>query len=173
MGEDRAQSVVNADGQCHYVTNLYAGDASVLPTCGSANPVMNGIALRRRLARRLVPEGDGIGSGVAGRPIQPFFQPVMPPAPATGSVIQLFDGKTLANWRMAGRGTFHVIDGALQSVPSFDLGLLWCTIPMPQNYRLELDFFTRTFQTNRCVFRFKEPQSTGYYNPAWSAAFTS
>src|SRR6266478_6510693 len=64
--------------------------------------------------------------------------------PPTGSVMTLFDGTSLANWRMAGRGTFHVIDGALQSVPSFDLGLLWCTIPMPQNFRLELDFFIRT-----------------------------
>src|SRR5437764_911469 len=170
MGDDPAQSVVNPDGQFHFVTNLYAGDASVLPTCGSANPVMNGIALRRRLARRLVPEGDGIGTGAGGRPIQPFFQSVVPPPPALGTVIQLFDGKTLANWRMAGRGTFHAVDGALQSVPSFDLGLLWCTIPMPQNYRLELEFFTRLPETNSGVFvRFVNPESTGDYNPAWSA----
>jgi hypothetical protein len=173
MGDNPAQSVVNPDGQFHYVTNLYAGDASVLPTCGSANPVMNGVALRRRLAKRLVPEGDGIGNPLSGRPIRPFFQPAMPaPPPNPGTVIQLFDGQTLANWRMAGRGTFHVIDGALQSVPSFDLGLLWCTIPMPQNYRLELEFFIRTFQTNSGVFiRFRNPESTGYYNPAWSAVF--
>jgi hypothetical protein len=172
MGDDPARSVVNADGQFHYVTNLYAGDASVLPTCGSANPVMNGVALRRRLAKRLAPEGDGIGNPPA-RPIRPFFQPAIPaPPPNPGTMIQLFDGQTLANWRMAGRGTFHAIDVALQSVPSFDLGLLWCTIPMPQNYRLELDFFTRTFQTNSGIFvRFKNPESTGYYNPAWSAVF--
>jgi hypothetical protein len=87
-------------------------------------------------------------------------------------VIPLFDGKTLANWRMAGRGTFHVIDSALQSVPSFDLGLLWCTTPMPKNFRLELEFFTRTNQSNSGVFvRFRNPQATGYYNPAWSAVF--
>jgi hypothetical protein len=173
MGDDPAQSVTNADGQFHYVTNLYAGDASVLPTCGSANPVMNGVALRRRLAKRLVPEGDGIGNPQSGRPIRPFFQPAMPAAPpAPGTVIPLFDGQTLTNWRMAGRGTFHAIDGALQSVPSFDLGLLWCTIPMPQNFRLELEFFTRLFQSNSGVFiRFRNPESTGYYNPAWSAVF--
>ena len=53
MGDDPAHSVVNGDGQFHYVTNLFAGDASVLPTCGSANPVMNGIGLQRRLAKRL------------------------------------------------------------------------------------------------------------------------
>jgi hypothetical protein len=173
MGENPALSVTNPDGQFHYVTNLCAGDASVLPTCGSANPVMNGIALRRRLARRLAPEGDGVGNPVAlVRPVAPFFQPPIPAPQPPGTVVQLFDGLSLANWRMAGRGTFHVVDGALQSVPSFDLGLLWCTIPMPQNYRLELDFFTRTFQTNSGIFvRFRNPQSTGYYNPAWSAVF--
>lgn len=174
MGDNPTQSVVNADGQFHYVTNLYAGDAAVLPTCGSANPVMNGIALRRRLAKRLLPEGDGIGNPQSGRPIRHFFQPAMPAQPPNpGAVIDLFDGQTLVNWCMAGRGTFHVTDGALQSVPSFDLGLLWCTIPMPQNYRLELEFFIRTFQTNSGVFiRFKNPESTGDYNPAWSAVFS-
>jgi hypothetical protein len=173
MGENPALSVTNPDGQFHYATNLYAGDASVLPTCGSANPVMNGIALRRRLARRLTPEGDGVGNPVApARPVARFFQPAMPAPPPAGAVVQLFDGLSIANWRMAGRGTFHVVGNTLQSVPSFDLGLLWCTIPMPQNYQLELDFFVRTFQTNSGVFvRFRNPQSTGYYNPAWSPVF--
>jgi hypothetical protein len=165
---------VNPDGQFHSVTNLYAGDAAVLPTCGSANPVMNGVAIRRRVARRLVPEGD------AGQPLRPFVQyPPPPKPPPTGTVTTLFDGKSFANWRMSGRGTFHVIDGALQSVPSFDLGMLWCTIPMPQNYVLELEFFIRTFQTNSGVFvRFKNPDGvlaadgTPFSNPAWSAVFS-
>ena len=171
MGEDPARSVVNPDGQFHYVTNLYAGDASVLPTCGSANPVMNGVALRRRLAKRLVPEGEGD----LPRPLTPggpgVFQPAMPTTPPTGgTVLTLFDGTTLANWRMAGRGTFHIIDGALQSVPSFDLGLLWCVIPMPQNYMLELDFLIRMFNTNSGVFiRFTNPELSGFNNSAWSA----
>ncbi|PYQ86068.1 MAG: hypothetical protein DMG02_26235 [Acidobacteria bacterium] len=170
MGEDPTQSVVNADGQFHFVTNLYAGDAAVLPTCGSANPVINGIALQRRLAKRVFPEGDGVP---AGRPPRPYFQPLVPAAPPAGAVINLFDGATLRNWRMAGRGTFHVIDGALQSVPSFDLGLLWCTIPMPADFRLELEFFIRLFETNAGVFVcFRNPDSRGYYNPAWSAADT-
>jgi Domain of Unknown Function (DUF1080) len=73
---------------------------------------------------------------------------------------------------MAGRDTFHAIGGALQSVPSFNLGLLWCTIPMPQNYRLELEFFIRSAATNSGVYvRFKNPESTGFYNPAYSAVY--
>ena len=43
---------------------------------------------------------------------------------------------------------------------------------MPRNYRLELEFFIRTPQTNSGVYiRFRNPESTGYYNPAWSAVF--
>jgi len=171
MGDAPAASVTNADGQFHFVTNLYAGDAAVLPTCGSANPVMNGIALRRRLAKRLVPEGDGVGNPLSGRPIRLFAQPAMPGIfPAAGTVIPLFDGSSLAGWRFAGRGAFHLVDGALQSVPSFDLGMLWSTRPMPPNYRLELDFLTRMPQTNSGIFiRFKNPDGVGLYNPAWAA----
>jgi choline dehydrogenase-like flavoprotein len=177
MGEDPARSVVNPEGQFHYVTNLFAGDASVLPTCGSANPVMNGIALRRRLARRLVPEGEGDLPPPNTPNGPPVFQPSPPPPPLpalpAGAVLTLFDGSTLANWRMAGRGTFHAIDGALQCVPSFDLGLLWCVVPMPQNYVLELDFLIRMFNTNSGVFiRFTNPELSGFNNAAWSAVST-
>ena len=31
--------------------------------------------------------------------------------PNPGTVLQVFDGQSLNNWCMAGRGTFHVIDG--------------------------------------------------------------
>jgi hypothetical protein len=62
---------------------------------------MNGFAIRRRLARRLVPEGD------SAKPPRPFVQ-YPPPAPSPlGTVIMLFDGKSFANWRMSGRGTFR------------------------------------------------------------------
>jgi len=171
MGDDPVRSAVNADCQFHHVSNLYAGDAAVLPTCGSANPVMNGIAIRRRLAKRIAPEGEAdlLRPNTPKGP--PVFTPKMPATPpAPGTVIQLFDGSTLANWRMSGRGTFHALDGALQSLPNFDLGLLWCTVPMPSNYLLELDFFIRTFSTNSGVFvRFKNPEAAGRANNAWSA----
>ena len=170
IGNDPARSAANADCQFHHVTNLYTGDAAVLPTCGSANPVMNGVGIRRRLAKRIAPEGEAdlLTPGTPGGP--KVFTPPTTTPPPTGTVVQLFDGTTLANWRMSGRGTFHVLDGALQSVPSYDLGLLWCTIPMPRNYLLELDFLVRQFSTNSGVFvRFKNPEAAGLANNAWAA----
>ena len=171
MGNDPGRSAVNSDCQFHHVTNLYAGDAAVLPTCGSANPVMNGVAIRRRLAKRIAPEGEA-DLAKPGSPTGPLvFTPSMPSTPpAAGTVISLFDGASLAGWRMTGRGTFHLVDGALQSVPGFDLGVLWSATPMPHNYLLELDFFTRTFQTNSGVFvRFTNPEAAGFANNAWAA----
>jgi choline dehydrogenase-like flavoprotein len=164
MGDNPAQSVTNTEGQFHYVTNLYAGDAAVLPTCGSANPVMNGIALRRRLAKRLAPAGDAFL-----QPAPPLVRTSLPSPPTTaGTIWTLFDGTTLANWRMAGRGSFHLVDGALQSVPSFELGLLWYTIPTPQHYRLELEFLISLAVTNSGVLvRFTHPDLGRYLNPAW------
>src|SRR5205807_5058751 len=74
IGNDPARSAANADCQFHHVTNLYTGDAAVLPTCGSANPVMNGVGIRRRLAKRIAPEGEAdrseerrVGKGCGGR----------------------------------------------------------------------------------------------------------
>ena len=68
------------------------------------------------------PRSAGSMGSRAGRPPWP---PRCTPT-ATGwewsnSVVRLFDGRTPAGWRMAGRGSFHAVDGALQSVPGFDL----------------------------------------------------
>jgi len=39
--------------------------------------------------------------------------PAAPPVP--GTVIPLFDGQTLTNWRMAGRGTFLKLNGGYRA----------------------------------------------------------
>ena len=53
MGEDPANSVVNADGRCHELDNLYIADASVFPSCPSVGPGLTVIALALRLAAKL------------------------------------------------------------------------------------------------------------------------
>jgi hypothetical protein len=44
---------------------------------------------------------------------------------------------------------------------------------MPPDYRLEMEFFTRTPQTNSGVFlRFTHPDASGFYSPAWAPVST-
>ena len=53
MGDDAASSVTNANGRLHHISNVYVGDQAAFPTVGSANPVLTGLTLARRLAEHL------------------------------------------------------------------------------------------------------------------------
>ena len=53
MGDDPASSVVDAEGKCHELDNLYIADASVFPSCPSVGPGLTVIALALRLADKL------------------------------------------------------------------------------------------------------------------------
>ena len=53
MGHDAATSVVDADGKCHDVDNLYIADTSVFASCPSVGPGLTTIALALRLADTL------------------------------------------------------------------------------------------------------------------------
>lgn len=54
MGEDPQSSVVDADGRCHDVPNLYICSAAVFPTSGGGNPTNTVMALAARTADRLL-----------------------------------------------------------------------------------------------------------------------
>ncbi|HST80813.1 MAG TPA: GMC oxidoreductase [Kineosporiaceae bacterium] len=53
MGDDPAASVTNTVGRFHHVSNAYACDQSLFPTVGSANPVLTGLTLAKRVAEAL------------------------------------------------------------------------------------------------------------------------
>jgi choline dehydrogenase-like flavoprotein len=53
MGKDPKKSVVNTDGQCHDVPNLFIGDASVFAAYPEKNPTLTNIALSWRMADAL------------------------------------------------------------------------------------------------------------------------
>lgn len=55
MGEDAASSVVDPQGKCHELENLYIADSSVFPSCPSIGPGLTVIALALRLAEWLSP----------------------------------------------------------------------------------------------------------------------
>lgn len=50
MGIDSQSSVTDTYGRFHSLRNLYSADQSIFPTVGSANPVLTGLALCRRIA---------------------------------------------------------------------------------------------------------------------------
>ena len=152
MGTDPATSVTDAECRFHHVANAYALGPSVFPTIGSPNPMLTGIALGRRLARKLVPD-------ISDATAEPGFTP-------------LFNGHGLNGWTMAGAGGFRVIEGALESFnPTSELGLLWCSKPTPPDFTLRLEWRTFLADDNSGVLvRFPDPDSKGYTNPAWVAS---
>lgn len=54
MGDDPAQSVTDTSGHFHHVGNAACVDQALFPTVGSANPVLTGLCLSRRVAETIV-----------------------------------------------------------------------------------------------------------------------
>jgi choline dehydrogenase-like flavoprotein len=140
MGEDPDDSVVNPDFRFHGVTNAYATDMSVLPTCGSANPVQPGIALTRRLARHLA-------------------TPALDTVPPEGMF--LFKDTPTPFWRLAGAPATSVDFGFGElevTSAGGPFGVYWCMIPTPADFELSLDWMSSEPSDNSGIFiRFPDP----------------
>jgi choline dehydrogenase-like flavoprotein len=54
MGASAASAVVNADGLCFEVPNLYIADGSLFPSALSVNPALTIMALALRIADRFL-----------------------------------------------------------------------------------------------------------------------
>jgi choline dehydrogenase-like flavoprotein len=50
MHGDPTRGVVDEDGRCHDLENLYIADTGIFPQCPSVNPMLTGMALARRQA---------------------------------------------------------------------------------------------------------------------------
>ena len=140
MGDDPNDSVVNSDLRFHGVTNAYVTDMSILPTCGSANPVQPGIALTRRLAKHLA-------------------TPAIDTVPPEGMF--LFKDTPTPFWRLAGApgNCVNFGFGELEVTSARgSFGLYWCTIPTPADFELTLDWLSTDVTDNSGVFiRFPDP----------------
>ncbi len=53
MHGDPMRGVVDEEGRCHDMENLYIADTGIFPQCPSVNPMLTGMALARRQARTL------------------------------------------------------------------------------------------------------------------------
>jgi len=144
MGDDPATSVTDEWGRFHESDNLYAVGPSVLPTLGSPNPMLSGVALARRTADHVLP-------AAAITPPEPDFR-------------MLFDGTlgTFQQWRAAGPGTFALLDGTMVGQPSGDHTVYYYAPEAFADFILRLEFRTTDLGDNSGVFvRFRSPL------PAW------
>lgn len=159
MGEPGSSSVTLPDGQLRHTSNAYVIGPAVLPTIGSPNPMLTGVALVRRLGDKLATPN-------------PFV-------PEAGFDV-LFNGFDTSLWRMTtirnqppGRdkpGSMRVIDGTLETVAGNDMGIFWCTKPTPADFVLRLQWMRLTEDANSGVYlRFPDPETKGYNNTAYVA----
>jgi hypothetical protein len=149
IGNDQATSVTNKDGRFHHVANCFVAAPALFPTIGSPNPMLTGIALVRRMAKQLIPDAV----------------PFTVNAPKTKV---LFDDVHMDGWKMVGAGDFILNDGALETIPGGDLGLLMCTSPLPKDFKLSLEFKRYRDDDNSGIFlRFPDPETKGYNNGAY------
>ena len=85
------------------------------------------------------------------------------PRPAADGTWVLFDGQGLEGWRMAGPGSFEVVDGCLEARGG--MGLLWWAARPFRDFVLTLEWKTTRPEDNSGVFvRFPRPS-----NDPWTA----
>ena len=172
MGDDPQTSVTDPIGRVWELQNLFAVGPAVLPTIGSPNPMLSGVALARRTADRLLPR-------------------VAPPAPEQ-NFRALFDGtaRTFGRWRAAGPGGFAMRDGMLVAQPRGDHTVFFYAAEAFDNFVLRLQFrlpgpidpFGRAIGNSGVYLRFRYPhrqwadvnqrEGRAAGNPAWVAAAT-
>ena len=166
MGTSPSASVTTPHGRMHHVVNAYVAGPALLPSIGSPNPMLSGVALARRLAEHLV-------------------APLLPP-PLEAGFKWLFDGTqgSFAKWLHVGPGGFDYdpTEQVITARPGNEIGLLFYTAKAYSNFELRLQFRLDSRQDNSGVFvRFRDPRKpppAGLNdpriagNPAWLAVDT-
>ena len=165
MGVDPQASVTTPNARFHHVLNAYAIGPALVPTMGSPNPMLTGVALARRLAEHLV-------AALPAPTIEADFTPLFDGAQA------MFD-----RWRYVGPGGFNYEsgEGVMVAQPDGDIGLLYWPETTFGDFLLRLQFRLDAHGDNSGVFvRFHDPlnppaglgDSRAVGNPAWVAVDT-
>jgi 3-keto-disaccharide hydrolase/GMC oxidoreductase len=144
-GDPSGWGVTDELGRFWESDNLFAVGPALLPTLGSPNPMLTGVALTRRTADRLIG---------------------MPPAPVVSAGFSsLFDGTEASarRWLQAGGGAFALVDGALIAQPNGPIGLLYYAAEQFDDFVLRLKFLlphpAGLGNDNSGVFvRFRDPR---------------
>jgi choline dehydrogenase-like flavoprotein len=141
MGDNPDTSVTDDLGRFYESENLHALGPCLLPTMGSPNPMLSGVALTRRIGDRLVPH-------TVSNALEETFE-------------YIFDGTnaTFSKWLQAGGGAFALIDGEMVAEPGGgQIGLCYFSRPVG-DFTLRLEFKLSAVDNNSGVFvRFRNPR---------------
>lgn len=78
--------------------------------------------------------------------------------------IELFNGKDLSGWKMIGKGSFKVEDGALVAYGAIGLGLLWYEARKFSDFVLQVEWKVKDRCNNSGIFvRFPEKSEDPWY----------
>jgi choline dehydrogenase-like flavoprotein/Rieske Fe-S protein len=145
LGTDFAKSVTDVNGRFHHVTNAYCVDQSIFPTAGSANPVLTGIALSRKIARSIVERFESAAYAAA----EPGYVP-------------LYHGDLAADgWTAFPGGSANFFDVAEAQHPVLGAGVdgttpatgvLWYSNRAFRDFVLRLDWKAYDIAANSGVF---------------------
>jgi Rieske Fe-S protein len=145
LGTDDTKSVTDVNGRFHHITNACCVDQSIFPTTGSANPVLTGLSLSRRIARSLI---DRYVSAEQAAPEADF--------------VSLYGGNFAAEgWQIAPGGSqnfFDVADpdhpvlGAGVDTQTPALGVLRYSLKTFKDFILRLDWKAYDIAANSGIF---------------------
>jgi choline dehydrogenase-like flavoprotein len=125
MGDDPESSVTDPNGHFHHVTNAYCCDQALFTTVGSANPVLTGIALARKVAGDIVSRHAGYTGPIAlaGLTLQPLAVSAgWKQAPYDGMVLlDSANGGLLETRPLGGIGLYYLP----KVMRDFDLAIEW------------------------------------------------
>jgi choline dehydrogenase-like flavoprotein len=148
MSLNAADGVTNEYGRIHDTTNCYVVGPALLPTMGSPNPMLTGVAMARRTA-------DLLTTSVLSNP--PSIQAVAPWQ-------VLFDGTAanFAKWARVSPGSstgFALIDGNIVTYGTADFGLLYYAASAFADFTLQVQFrvFDLQNQNSGIFVRFRDP----------------
>jgi len=135
MGDDPGKSVTDHLGKFWESDNLYALGPCLLPTLGSPNPMLSGVALSRRTADHILAEA------ITAAPLAPQTQrPQAFPEADFNNV--LFDGteRTFNLWQNVGASSFALDNGQMVAQVGTDMGLFYYAAENFDDFALRLEF---------------------------------
>lgn len=153
MGSDYRKSVTDVNGRFHHVSNACCVDQSIFPTAGSANPVLTGITLSRKIAESIIER----------------YRSVEFAGDEAGYETLYRGNLELDGWETIAGGSEHFFNVSDQTHPVIgvgvdntmpSLGVLWYSRKTFKDFILKLDWRAFSHEANSGIF-LRMPQPGG------------